>query len=165
MRVEYINPFILAACKVFRAMLGCELRRWQVLRKRGFQPYHDVSGIIELYGRASGLVVLGLSRSIAIRATEVLLGEPVDVIDARVLDAVGELTNIIAGNAKADLDRLELCLGLPQVLIGRNHTLPFDLVGTPIDIVFGSDLGTVVLEVGLAAHGARQQGAIPGAAL
>jgi len=149
MNVAYINPFITATTNVFRTMLSCELTRVELLRKRGRQPFQEVSGVIELSGPASGIVVLGVTRDIAIRATEVLLGERMTEVNAMVRDAIGELTNIISGNAKAELSKQQMRMGLPRVLIGRNHLLPLNKAAKAIDIVFGSEWGVVVVEVSL----------------
>lgn len=153
MDVAYINPFIRATVKVFRVMLGCELATPELRWKRDRQPAQEVSGIIEITGPVSGIVVLGISRSAAIRVTETLLGEQVDQINELVRDAVGELTNMIAGNAKAELDGSRLRVGLPWVIVGRHHTLPIQRGATSFDIVFDSDLGPVTVEVSLAPVG------------
>ena len=149
MNVEYINPFVAATTKVFRAMLGLELRRQSLTSKCNRQPYHEVSGIIDLYGMHQGIVVLGISRATAIHATEVLLGQRHEAVNEMVCDAVGELTNIVAGNAKAALERLKLHIGLPRVVVGRHHTLPLIEGSLPFDIVFSSDWDQVVVEVSL----------------
>jgi chemotaxis protein CheX len=153
MNVAYVNPFIRATVKVFRVMLGCELADPELRPKRDRQPTQDVSGIIEITGPVTGVVVLGVSRSAAIRATEVLLNEKVDSVNELVRDAVGELTNMIAGNAKAELDSMQLRVGLPWVVVGRHHTLPVPRGVSSFDILFHSAWGPVVVGVSLAPVG------------
>jgi len=100
MKVEYINPFLTSAISAFDTMLGCKLNRGTPYVKNGSQPEHEVSGVIGLSGKARGTVVLSLSREAALNATAVLLQERPAEINSDVTDAVGELTNIIAGGAK-----------------------------------------------------------------
>ncbi len=125
MQVEYINPFVRSVLSVFSTMANCTLTRGQPFIKDSHQPMHEVSGIIGLSGKAKGTVVLSLDREAAMRATEALLGERPSSIDADVTDAIGELTNMIAGNAKAQLERYALSVSLPTVITGKGHCIDF----------------------------------------
>jgi chemotaxis protein CheX len=162
MRVEYINPFLTATISAFDTMLGCKLIRGTPYVKSGGRPEHEVSGMIGLSGRARGTVVLSLSREAALSATAVLLQERPAEINADVTDAVGELTNIIAGSAKAQLDHLEMSVGLPTVITGKCHCVEFPKKVTPICIPFESDWGLITVEVGLAEESDSADGAVKG---
>ena len=149
MRVEYINPFVTAVLSVFRTMLNCTLTRGQPFRKANCQPMHEVTGIIGLSGKAKGTVVLSLDREAAMRATEALLGERPFSINADVTDAVGELTNIIAGNAKAQLEQYAMSVSLPTVITGKGHCIDSPRAAPAICIPFDCEWGTVMVEVAL----------------
>lgn len=149
MDVNYINPFVTAAISVFSKMLGCPLSRRELRLKSLHQPEYDVSGVIGLSGKAAGTVVLSLSREIALNAAGALLGQRPQTIDADVSDAVGELTNIIAGTAKARLAELEMSVSLPTVITGRHHIVNFPSGAPPICIDFTSPWGPLSLEVSL----------------
>ncbi len=71
-------------------------------------------------------------------------------IDADVIDAIGELTNMIVGGAKSKLEELKMSIGLPTVIAGRNHAVAFPSGVTPLCIPFESMHGSFCLEVGLA---------------
>ena len=86
----------------------------------------------------------------AVAATEALLGEKPGSINEEVIDAVGELTNMIAGSAKSQLEQFEMSLSLPTVITGRNHTIAFGSGVKPIYIGFGCEWGPLSIEVGLA---------------
>lgn len=149
MNVEYINPFISSAVTVFRTMLSMELQRGPLSVKRGLQPNHDISGVIGLSGRARGTIVLSLSREAAIEAASRMLGERPLEINADVADAIGELTNMIAGSAKAQLEHLSMSVSLPSVVTGKSHCIEFPRHVTPICIPFDTDHGSISVEVGL----------------
>jgi chemotaxis protein CheX len=149
MKVEYINPFLQSTLAVFDTMLGCKLNRREPFMKHGCQPEHEVSGIIGLSGKARGIVVLSLSKEAALRATEALLRDPPTDINADVIDAVGELTNIIAGGAKARLKHLVMSVSLPTIIVGKSHSVEFPKRVTPICIPFDCEWGSVSVEVGL----------------
>jgi CheY-specific phosphatase CheX len=52
-------------------------------------------------------------------------GKPTSV-DEEVLDMVGELANMIGGNAKERMTLNEVNLGLPTVICGKGHRVSFD---------------------------------------
>ncbi|HID22454.1 MAG TPA: chemotaxis protein CheX [Planctomycetaceae bacterium] len=113
-------------------------------------PTYDVTAVVGLSGETTGSVVLSVSRPVAFRIVETLLGYTTQELNADVADAVGELTNMVAGAAKAKLDRFELSLGLPNVVVGRNHTIFFPTSVRPICVLFDCDWGPVAIEAGLA---------------
>jgi chemotaxis protein CheX len=149
MKVEYINPFLSSTISVFSTMLGTTLTRGEPFLKNGTQPNHEVSGMIGLTGKARGMVVLSMSREAALGAASALLSETQKEINADVADAVGELTNMVAGAAKAQLDHLKMSVSLPTVITGKAHCIEFPKHTTPICIPFESKWGPVAVEVGI----------------
>ncbi|MFQ5732652.1 MAG: chemotaxis protein CheX [Planctomycetaceae bacterium] len=148
MDVEFVNPFVTATTNVFHTMLECEITRDGLSLKNHTQPTYDLSGVIGLSGRVSGSVIVSVSREVAFGVVERLLGLEVNEITSEVTDSLGELTNIISGSAKAELAQYELSLGLPNVIVGRNHSIVFPGNVTPLNISFQSAFGPLCLEVG-----------------
>ncbi|MEN6492969.1 MAG: chemotaxis protein CheX [Thermoguttaceae bacterium] len=149
MKVEYITPFMSSVTKVFQTMLACELTFGRPYVRDGVQPSRDVSGIIGLTGKARGTVVLSLEREAAICAAEALLGERPAGINSDVTDAIGELTNVVSGNAKAQLEQLALSVSLPTVITGKSHCIEFPRDIKPVVIPCHCKWGDVDLLVGL----------------
>ncbi len=150
MNVEHINPFVTSAVSVFSTMLSCRLERGELVLHRDAQPEYEISGTIGLSGKAVGTVVLSLDKATALSATEAMLGERPATIDDNVVDAVGELTNMIAGAAKAKLEQFDMSVSLPNVIVGRNHVIQFPSRCPPIRIPFHCEWGQLGLIVGLA---------------
>ncbi len=69
-------------------------------------------------------------------------------MNEEVLDAVGELVNIIAGGAKAKLEQHKLELSLPNVVTGLSYDIHFPSQVKPLLIGFSCDWGEVVVEIG-----------------
>jgi chemotaxis protein CheX len=149
MRADYINPFIKSLVRVFQTMLGCESHRGQLRLKGDGPAEHCVSGVIGLSGRAKGSVVLNFSEELALKAASTMLMQEMTEIDADVSDAIGELTNMVAGAAKAELAEYQLSLSLPNVITGPNHTIRFPSAVQRICVPFETPWGPVLLEVGL----------------
>lgn len=152
MKVEYINPFLTSTLSAFDTMLGWKLTRGTLHVKQNSQPHLEVSGVIGLSGKVEGLVVLGIDREAALKATEIMLQERPLEINSDVVDAVGELTNIVAGGAKRHLEEFDLSISLPTVICGRSHMIQFPSRVTPICIPFESEFGPISVEVGFAEH-------------
>lgn len=149
MRAEYINPFLTSTASVFSQMLGVTVRRQPPFVGNAYAPPHDVTGIVGLTGKATGTVAVSLPGEMALSVTSALIGECPTSITPQVADAVGELTNMIAGAAKAQLESLNLNLGLPTVIVGRSTCISFPSSTCPISIPFDSPLGSFTVQVGL----------------
>ncbi len=150
MKVEYINPFISSLGTVFRTMLQCEVKRGAIKLKEGKKPGHPISGVIGLSGNAVGTVVLSMSEELAMKAASTMLLTETTEVSADVLDAVGELTNMVAGRAKSQLEELHLSVSLPNIITGSDHEIRFPSNVTPICVPFDTEWGALSLEVGLA---------------
>jgi chemotaxis protein CheX len=149
MKAEYINPFVTSTVSVFETMLGCSLTRGKIFIKNGASPEFEVTGIIGLSGKAAGTVVLSLNRETALNAAKTLLGEMPETINADVVDAVGELANMIAGASKAQLEQFEMSLTIPTVIVGKDFSIEFPSKSPPICIPFECKWGPLAVEVGL----------------
>lgn len=149
MRAEYINPFLSSLSKTFRTMLSQEVTRGEMWVKQDEAPIHEISGVIGLSGKAVGSVVLSVSAELGIKAAAHMLMTDVTEINDDVTDAVGELANMVAGAAKAQLEDLELSVSLPSVITGKDYHVRFPSEVKPICIAFACDWGPLVLEVGL----------------
>jgi chemotaxis protein CheX len=150
MRVELINPFISATQHVFGVMLGATLTRGPLGLKQSHAPTYEVSGLIGLCGSLQGMVVVTVGRLTAIHAAEAMLGARPAGLNGEVVDAIGELTNMIAGAAKTALAQHRLEIGLPTVIVGKSQSINFPSGSSPLSIPFDSDFGPICVEVGLA---------------
>lgn len=149
MRVEYINPFVKSLSNTFDTMLGCQITRGKLQLKTESNPLHEISGIIGLSGKAVGTVIVSLSKNVALQAASAMLLTEATELDNDVIDAVGEITNIVAGSAKVDLQQYELSISLPNVVTGTPHGIRFPSNVQPICVPFESAWGPLMLEVGL----------------
>jgi chemotaxis protein CheX len=149
MKAEHLNPFVSSTVSVFETMLSCKLTRGKIFIKNKVSPEFEVSGIIGLSGKAAGTVVLSFNRTTALMAAKTLLGEMPDTINADVVDAVGELANMVAGAAKAQLEQFEMSLTIPTVIVGKDFHIEFPSKTPPICIPFECQWGPLTVEVGL----------------
>ena len=154
--VDYINPVIAGLEDAFSTMLNCKIERMGLELMENNQALHPVSGIIGISGKAVGTVVLSLSESVAIKAASTMLMTELDAVNDDVMDAVGEITNMVCGGAKAKLAQFSLSISLPNVLYGKECRLHFPQHSYPISIPFKCDWGTLALQIGFIFPGVRR---------
>ena len=78
-----------------------------------------------------------------------MLGEHLNTIDDTVVDVVGEITNMVIGNAKRLYSEqgLEFALTLPSMSVGQEQPLKHSVMGTPIVLPFTTAAGDFYLEL------------------
>jgi chemotaxis protein CheX len=151
LNVDYINPFIEATINTFQTMCSVDAKRDKIFLKGEGSEVYGVTGIIGLGGEASGSVVLNFPAEVAMSAVGSFVGEAYDNISAEVVDGVGELTNIIAGDAKNRLGQkgYSFDIGLPKIVVGRNYVTAQSRSLPCIVISFTSSIGNFTIEVSL----------------
>ncbi|MBN2533260.1 MAG: chemotaxis protein CheX [Spirochaetales bacterium] len=152
MEIKYINPFIEATKGVFFNFFNKtpDVKTPYLIRKE--EPHKwDISAIIGIAGEARGAVVLSFSKFLATYLTSILVDREVKEIDDDVVDTLGEMVNIIAGNAKKGLEEYMLVISLPSIVTGINHEIrwPGSRNISIIGIPFHSSCGEFTLSVGL----------------
>lgn len=125
MKAEYINPFIESTLSVFNTMIGIEPKKGELYLKKDEEPSFDISGVIGLAGQAVGSVVISLPERLALSVVSKFLGEEKSSIDNDVVDAIGELINMIAGSTKKVFSEksLRFKISIPNVIVGKGHKI------------------------------------------
>ena len=154
--VDYINPVIAGLEDTFSTMLGSKVERSGLDLMANNLALHPVSGIIGVSGKAVGTVVLSMSEGVAIKAASTMLMAELKEIDDDVMDAVGEITNMVCGSAKAKLAQYSLSMSLPNVLFGKECRLHFPQNSHPISIPFKCDWGPLALQIGFTFPGLKK---------
>ncbi|MDR1466473.1 MAG: chemotaxis protein CheX [Treponema sp.] len=122
---QYIKPFIDVCMDVFKQFIGCEIiAKTPYFSEKNSLEGGDVSAVIGFTGEARGAVIVSMQKNIAIKLTDILTGSPHTVMDDDVLDVVGEIVNIIAGNVKQKLEeRMKMIISLPTIVQGAGHII------------------------------------------
>jgi len=122
---KYIQPFVDVCESVFREFIGAELITERPFFADKNDPHDwDISAVIGLTGEARGAVVISMKKPLALKLTNVLTGAEHEDLDDEVIDAIGEIINIIAGNAKRGLEEsFRLVISLPTIVRGKKHTI------------------------------------------
>ena len=146
--VALAKPFVQATINVLSSMTGLSPVPCKPYVKKTDKAQGDVSAIVGITGCKSGAVALSFSQSCAIALVKGMLGDAIEDIIADTRDAVGEITNMISGQARATLSEMGLPLqgSTPSIVFGANHSLSFPGQVTTVAIPFETDYGAFTLE-------------------
>lgn len=149
MDARLINPFLAATMHVLGTMAGIQPTPGKPFLKKDGAALGDVSAIIGITGVARGSMSLTFSESAIMAIVGNLLGTQITEMDDEVRDAVGELTNMISGDARRRLseDGLSLQGGIPTIVSGKNHSISHIHNGPRLAIPFTTPHGGFVVEV------------------
>jgi chemotaxis protein CheX len=108
-----------------------------------------VSGMIGLAGDLQGSVLIHLPEKVAIAITNAFLGIEIVRLDEDVKDAVGELTNMVAGGIKFLLPEKsqEIELAIPSVVCGQGYSCEATGRFTRTAVLFELASGRFVVEI------------------
>jgi Predicted inhibitor of MCP methylation, homolog of CheC len=108
----------------------------------------DVTGLVGLTGEKNGSVSISFSRPCAVAIVKGMLGDDISDIMNDVRDAVGEITNMVSGQARAGLAEKGMVFqgSTPSVIMGDGHTISH-MAKTPImAIPFQTEHGDFTIE-------------------
>jgi chemotaxis protein CheX len=108
-----------------------------------------LSGMIGLAGDLQGSVLIHLPEPVAIAITNAFLGLELTAVDEDVKDAVGELTNMVAGSIKYLLpdQGQEIDLAIPSVVAGRGYRCEATGKFTRSAVGFEVEAGRFIIEM------------------
>jgi chemotaxis protein CheX len=148
MKAAYVNPFVDAVIRLFQTMMTLTVTIGKPALNTTARPHHDVCGVIDVSGDVHGRVVVSMPEPLATRLASEMLGDPIAQLDADCIDAVGEIANMIAGNAKTDFPGGSSAISVPQVVIGREN-VPYPDATPIISIPCETDKGPLQIDVAL----------------
>jgi len=149
MDVRFINPFLEGTISVLSTMAFVNPKPGKPRLKTDNRAVGDVSGIIGLTGDAKGSLALSFSEGCIIKIVNNMLGESFTEVNSDIQDAVGEITNMISGDARKRLeaDGFKITAAIPTVVSGKNHEIKHVVQGPSIVIPFDIDEGPFVVDV------------------
>ncbi|MCL2411915.1 MAG: chemotaxis protein CheX [Treponema sp.] len=122
---SYVEPFVEVTVNTFKEFVGIDT-----------SPTHphfldtdkyfewDVSAVIGLSGVIKGAVIISMKADLARRITTLLTGDTHTEIDADVIDAIGEINNIISGNIKPKVPNGDnIVISIPTIIRGKEHSI------------------------------------------
>jgi chemotaxis protein CheX len=145
-----LESFITATTVALAEMARTEVAVREVYRAAPDDAWGGVSAVLELTSATEGLLVLSFPEPVAAAiAKRVLVDVKEEINESLVRDCVGEIANVIAGQAKTLLAGTthQLTFSLPEVVAGDNARSRPERDRGCLVIAFGSDLGEFTLRL------------------
>jgi len=154
MKAEFINPFLKATKNVLETMCQTKVQAHKPGLKKDNKSFGEVTGIIGMASDSvTGCMVVSFSEECILQVVaNMLYEEPKKEVDNEIVDAVGELTNMICGGAKSQLAKLnhKFDLATPTMITGKGVEIAYHTDSPTLIIPFDTEYGQFVIEANLA---------------
>ena len=150
MDVTLVNPFIEGALHILDTTAFVKVKPEPPVLKTDSFLQGDISGLLEISGDLEGTAAISFSEKSILGIVSAMFGEEMLEINDEITDAVGDISNMIAGHVTtkiAELDK-KIKVKFTKVVIGRNQTVEHIASGSHVvRIPFRTTKGKVILEV------------------
>ncbi len=117
-----LNALDEAAAEVFSMMMNVECLPDMNL---SLEADETLTAVVGLAGIVSGAFVLRMGKRAALSMAQSLTGTEIESVDSTVMDALGEVCNMLAGAWKSKTPTLasECMLSVPTIVSGKNYNI------------------------------------------
>lgn len=124
MKAVYINPIYIAARDVFQNMFSIELERGNLQVDEKIVPRNSINVSIGITGDLTGIILFSFPEEMVFNLVEEMSGMEFKEFDKFMASAIGELANIITGNAMSNLSESGYSCDIvpPQITVGVNKS-------------------------------------------
>lgn len=146
--VAVAKPFIKATTDILNMMAGIEAKPGKPYVKNSHVAKGDVSAVVGVTGDKTGTIAVSFTRACAIALVKGMLGDDIQDIMQDTQDAVGEVTNMVSGQARAALVESGITLqgSTPTVIMGDGHLIRHMSASPVVAIPFSTPNGEFTVE-------------------
>lgn len=146
--IEIAKPFVKATIHVLSTMANISPMPGKPYVKTSLTAQGDVSAIVGVTGFQNGTISVTFTRACAIALVKGMLGNDIQDIIQDTKDAVGEITNMISGQARGGLAEMGMNFqgSTPSVIMGDNHTISHCTKGPVMAVPFTTEHGDFTVE-------------------
>ncbi len=150
MDAKFIDPVLKAVVNILQTMAQITPESGAPEIKPDDLSRGVVSGFIDLAGSDTRIsVAVTFSSEAILDIASRMMHMELKEVDDVVKDLVGEMANMVAGGAKANLQEAgyDFDLTLPSVVVGEQHTVKHSVEGVTLILPFKIDAGEFYVEV------------------
>jgi chemotaxis protein CheX len=149
---NFVNPIVGAVVDVLGTMAQIQLTRGtpSLIDKNSPRTRGDVTGMISVNSENfSGSLAIVFKETLALAMYKNMTAEEKAAIDDDVKDSVMEITNIVFGNARRDLNLLGHSIkpARPSIVVGKNHEVTHSSQGLCLHLPFSAPQGELIVEL------------------
>jgi chemotaxis protein CheX len=162
MDARLVNPLVMATTEILQTMAQTPAKLKEIQPSSDYIPQGDLSAIIGVMGHdGEGMVSISFKISLANTIVSRLLGVSINEITSEDrCDGIGELVNMISGNAKTALSEhadTPYRLSLPTIVLGAKHEIARRPLSPFLVLHFEAEGETFCLQISFKTYNANEQ--------
>ncbi|VAW84725.1 Chemotaxis protein CheX [hydrothermal vent metagenome] len=150
MDAKFINPVLKAVVNILQTMAQITPQPGKPEIKSGDISRGVISGFIDLAGSDARVsVAVTFSKEAILDIGSRMMHMELKEVDDIIKDLVGEMANMVAGGAKANLQEAgyDFDLTLPSIVVGEAHQVKHTVEGVTLIMPFSIEAGQFYVEV------------------
>jgi len=150
MDAALVNPFVEGTLHILETTAFVKVKPETPFLKKDRIAQGDISGVLEISGDLSGSAAISFSEKSILGIVSAMFGEDMVEINDEINDAVGEISNMIAGHATTKIAEMgkKIKVKFKEVKIGRDVLIEHIEEGQHVlALPFKTTKGKVVIEV------------------
>ncbi|MFZ5571182.1 MAG: chemotaxis protein CheX [Thermodesulfobacteriota bacterium] len=148
MDADCVNKFIEATLHILETTAGTTAKAKKPYLKQDQTAPGAISGLIDVSGDFKGSIAVSFSESLILHIVSAMFGEEMKHLNDEIKDAVGEIANMISGQATIKLAESgkKLKAKMSSVQMGPSHPITH-LTGRPVvALPYGTTHGNFTIE-------------------
>lgn len=144
-------PFSQATKDVFKMMLDVDINEGNSTLLKDIYGGKTVNVVIGLKGDVKGTVLYTFPENMTLEMVKIMVGMEMEEVDEMVTSALGEMANIISGNALTNLSAQNLVCDItpPEIVLGD---VDKSAVTKSITVPMQSSIGNLAIDVAFLAQ-------------
>jgi len=151
---KHLEAFVQPAVHVLETMAGISAQAGPVRKHTAITSSEAVTVMIGIKGDYTGTILFRFSERLACRIVKNLISpdHEIEELNNDAQDALGELANVIVGNATGRLDKLgiQAIMTPPIITVGRNVKFVFPEINELIVVPLATQAGEIEMNVAFA---------------
>lgn len=149
MKQKFIDLFAAATCEVIATMAKTEVSIIECYDQDVNTTWGDITGLVGMDGdQYDGFMMISFKTDVICEVVKCMIAENHSEIDAEIVDAVGELTNMISSGTRNRFSTLgvDLDMALPMTIKGKGVEVNKSGNGDCFQITFQTRNGQFVVQ-------------------
>ncbi len=147
--MEFAKKIVETTEEIFSTMIFLDVSSGAPLEQGKQALGCHVSAMIGLTGGLSAMLGIHCPEAVGLSISGAMLGMELEEVDADVKDALGEITNMVAGGLKEKFaaENIDLELAIPTAISGKSYTISSSTKSNRVIIPFNIEQGQFFIEM------------------
>ena len=152
MDAALVNPFIEGALYILDTTALVKVRPEPIFFKKNAISLGDITGMLHMEGDVTGSVAVTFHKNSILGVVSAMFGEEMTEMNEEIDDAVGEISNMIAGHVTTKMGEMDkkVKVKLSRVISGKDHVIEHIESSEPVlAIPFKTTKGRFLIEMAI----------------